>query len=101
MKNMLKNIGAMALLTLSCQSVTANELTELNLELEALKETVLAREAQLETSEITLKAQSETLRCLSKLLEAYNTCESQHTLRSQEHRLCLSTANDSHPECAS
>lgn len=101
MKNMLKHIGAIALLSLSCQSVTANELAEQTQALETLKQTVNEREAQLEASESTLKSQSETLRCLSKLLEAYNTCESQHTLRSPEHRLCLSTANNNHPACAS
>lgn len=101
MKNFLTSAGALALITLSLHTATANELAEKNQALESIKATVAERETKLEDSENTLKAQSETLRCLSKLLEAYNSCETEHTLRSPEHRQCLSVAKDNHAGCAS
>lgn len=101
MKKLFHTLVTVAAFSLVSHPATANELAEQTQELEALTDTVAERERQLEESESTLKAQSETLRCLSKLLEAYNACETQHTLRSEEHRTCLSTDKASHAGCAS
>jgi Tfp pilus assembly protein PilP len=101
MKKFIHVLSTFTLLSIACQAAMADELKQQMQALESAKETIVAREAQLKESEATLKSQSDTLRCLSQLLEAYNACETEHTLRSEAHRVCLSTAKQTHEGCAS